>query len=50
MKIDDYSTKKNKDLKAEENMEEILEELEEIRVNTPKGFSVRAIREDRDCN
>ena len=37
-------------LKAEENYERILSELERARWSVPRGFSARSVREDRDSN
>jgi len=38
------------ELKAEENFRKVLSELERATWSVPKGFSVEAIREDRDSN
>ncbi len=35
-------------LKAEENYERILSELERARWSVPRGFSASSVREDRD--
>ncbi|MGC8606701.1 MAG: hypothetical protein ACP5GZ_05795 [Vulcanisaeta sp.] len=34
--------------RAEENIKHVVDELEKIPVNAPRGFSVSSVREDRD--
>ena len=41
---------KIREREAEENYERILRELESTRWSTPRGFSARSVREDRDSN
>uniref|UniRef100_A0A7J3Z7W0 CopG family transcriptional regulator n=1 Tax=Ignisphaera aggregans TaxID=334771 RepID=A0A7J3Z7W0_9CREN len=39
-----------RELEAEENFREVLSKLERATWSVPKGFSVEAVREDRDSN
>ncbi len=43
-----FVEEKIRELEAEENMENIVKELEKIHTKTPRGFSKKSVREDRD--
>ncbi|BES82354.1 CopG family transcriptional regulator [Pyrodictium abyssi] len=43
-----FVEEKIRQLRAEENLAEILEELRKAGWSVPKGFSVKSVREDRD--
>jgi len=37
-------------LEAEENIKKVVEELEKMPIETPRGFSVASVRKDRDSS
>ena len=39
-----------REIEAEENIRKVVEELEKLPVESPKGFSSSSVREDRDSN
>ncbi len=39
-----------RELRAEENMKRVVEELSKIPFSASKGYSVNSVREDRDSN
>jgi len=48
--IKKFIEEKVRELEAEENFKRILNELEKVSWNVPKGFSVESMRKDRDSS